>query len=154
MTEAALIIGYGDTLRSDDGAGPRVAELFAATDGVAVRIRGQLVPELADDMRGRNVVVFVDAAATLAPGAVAVRRLTTTDAPAAPGLTHHASPERLLLITERLYGARPAGFLVTIGAASFALGEDLSPLVAAGLPEAAALVRRLVAAPDERAVKV
>ncbi len=154
MTEAALIIGYGDTLRSDDGAGPRVAELFAATDDVAVRIRGQLVPELADDMRGRDVVVFVDAAARLAPGAVAVRRLTTADAPTAPGLTHHASPEGLLLITERLYGARPAAFLVTIGAASFALGEDLSPPVAAALPEAAALVRRLLAAPDERAVKV
>ncbi len=148
MTEAALIIGYGDTLRSDDGAGPRVAELFAATDGVAVRIRGQLVPELADDMRGRDVVVFVDAAAKLAPGAVAVRPLTTTDAPTAPGLTHHASPEGLLLIAERLYGARPAAFLVTIGAASFGLGEDLSPPVAAALPEAAALVRRLVAAPD------
>ena len=90
MTEAALVIGYGDTLRCDDGAGPRVAELFAATDGVAVRIRGQLVPELADDMRGREVVVFVDAAATLEAGAVAVRRLAASDAPKAPGLTHHA----------------------------------------------------------------
>lgn len=146
VTGAALIIGYGDTLRSDDGAGPRVAELFAATDGVAVRIRGQLVPELADDMRGREVVVFIDASATVAPGAVAVRRLTTTDAPKGQGLTHHVSPEGLMLLAERLYGARPAAFLVAIGAASFALGEDLSPSVAAALPEAAARVRRLLPA--------
>ena len=91
--------------------------------------------------------MFVDAAATLAPGAVASRRLAASDAPKAPGLTHHASPEGLLLLAERLYGARPRAFLVTIGAASFALGEDLSPSVAAALPEAAALVRRLLAAP-------
>ena len=148
MIEAALVIGYGDRLRSDDGAGPRVAERLAATDRVAVRIRAQLVPELADDMRGRDVVVFVDATATLEPGAVAVRRLAAVVEPGAPALTHHTSPEGLLLLAERLYDARPCAFLVAIGAASFALGEDLSPSVAAALPEAAALVRRLVAAPD------
>ena len=58
------------------------------------------------------------------------------------------SPEGLLLLAERLYDARPRAYLVTIGAASFALGEDLSPSVAAALPEAAALVRRVLATPD------
>ena len=53
-----------------------------------------------------------------------------------------------MLLAERLYDARPRAFLVAIGAASFALGEDLSPSVAAALPKAAALVHRLVAGPD------
>ena len=44
---------------SDDGAGPRVAERLSS-DGVAVRIGDQLVPELADDLKGCAVVVFVD----------------------------------------------------------------------------------------------
>ncbi len=114
-------------------------------------ILGQLVPELADDMRGREVVVFVDASAMLEPGVVAVRRLAAAlERQRAPTLTHHTSPEALLLLAERLYDARPRAFLVAIGAASFALGEDLSPAVAAALPEAAEVVRRLVAAPHQR----
>ena len=117
MTEAALVIGYGNGLRSDDGAGPRVAELLASDDDVAVLVRHQLVPELADDLRGRKVVVFVDAATTLSPGAVATRRLLASTAAQAPGLTHHCDPDGLLLLAERLYGARPRAFLVTVGAA-------------------------------------
>jgi hydrogenase maturation protease len=149
MTEAALVIGYGHGLRSDDGAGLRVAELLAKEDGVAVLVRHQLVPELADDLRDRVVVVFVDAAATLEPGAVAARRVAAAEAVHAPGMSHHCSPGALLRLAERLYGARPQAFLVTLGASSFALGDELSPPVAAALPEAAALVRRLLAAPEE-----
>ena len=149
MTEAALVIGYGHGLRSDDGVGPRVAQLLAKEDGVGVLVRHQLVLELADDLRDRAVVVFVDAATTLEPGAVAARRVAAAEAAQTPGLTHHCSPDALLLLAERLYGARPHAFLVTIGASSFALGDELSPPVAAALPEAAALVRRLLAAPED-----
>jgi hydrogenase maturation protease len=149
VTKAALVIGYGNGLRSDDGAGTSVARLLATPDDVAVLVRDQLVPELAADLQGRAVVVFVDAATTLGPGTVAVRRLTTSEAAETPRLTHHFGPAALLLLAERLYGARPCAFLVTIGAASFALGEDLSPEVAAALPEAAAVVRRLIDAPPD-----
>jgi len=143
VNRAALVIGYGNRLRSDDGAGARVAERLAS-DGVAVRVCDQLVPELADDLKGRAVVVFVDAAASSKPGAVAFRRLGAFGAHETPGLTHDVGPEALLSLAERLYGAKPRAFLVTVGAASFAFGEDLSPPVAAALPEAAALVRRLM----------
>ncbi len=148
VTKAALVIGYGNGLRSDDGAGPSVARLLATSDDLAVLVRDQLVPELAADLRGRAVVVFVDAATTLKPGAVAVRRLTVSEAAETPRLTHHFGPAALLCLAERLYGARPRAFLVTVGAASFALGEDLSPEVAAALPEAAAVVRRLIFAAE------
>jgi hydrogenase maturation protease len=149
MTEASLVIGYGNALRSDDGVGQRVAQLLETAQDVAVLVRHQLVPELADDLRGRAVVVFVDAATTLPPGAVAARRLETSEAASAPGLTHHCGPGALLLLAERLYGATPRAFLVTVGASSFALGEQLSPAVAAALPEAAAVIRRLLIAPEE-----
>ena len=85
----ALVIGYGDSLRSDDGAGPRVAELLSGLEGLTVLTRHQLVPELADDFRGRDVVVFVDAAATLKPGEVAVRRLRASPPAGSAGFTHH-----------------------------------------------------------------
>jgi len=145
---AALVIGYGDSLRSDDGAGPRVAELLSGLEGLTVLSRHQLVPELADDFRGRDVVVFVDAAATLKPGEVAVRRLRASPPAGPAGFTHHYDPETLLLVAERLYGTTPRAFLVTLGAQSFALGETLSPAVEAALAEAAKRVRRLIAAPE------
>ena len=132
---------------SDDGAGPRVAERLSS-GGVAVRIGDQLVPELADDLKGCAVVVFVDAAASLKPGTVAFRRLHAVVAHETQGLTHHVGPETLLRLAARLYGAKPFAFLVTMGAASLALGEDLSAPVAAALPEAAALVRRLIASAE------
>ena len=144
--QSALVIGYGNTLRSDDGAGPKVAAALVG-NGASVLIRHQLVPELADDLRHRTIVVFVDAAATLAPGSIAIRRIeaaTAADASDGSGLTHHVSPQALLLLADRLYGARPSAFLVTIGAASFELGEELSPVVANAVPEAAAAVRRLI----------
>jgi hydrogenase maturation protease len=149
MAEAALVIGYGNALRSDDGAGHRIAQLLASAKDVTVLVRRQLVPELADDLRSCAVVVFVDATTTLPPGAVAARRLEASEAPGAPGLTHHCAPGALLLLAKRLYGATPRAYLVTVGASSFALGEELSPPVAAALPEAAAVIRRLLVAPEE-----
>jgi hydrogenase maturation protease len=146
MTEAALVIGYGDSLRSDDGAGPRIAELLAPAENLAVLARHQLLPDLAADLKGRDVVVFVDAGTELEPGLVSARRVTPSDAAEAAGLTHHCSPGALLRLADRLYGARPRAFLVTVGAVSFELGEELSPPVAAALPKAAALVRGLIAA--------
>ena len=46
-----LIIGYGNDLRSDDGAGIRAATMIAARD-LAARVIAcqQLTPELADDI--------------------------------------------------------------------------------------------------------
>ena len=45
-----LVIGYCNTLRSDDGVGPRVAEAVEALDlpGVRAIVRGLLTPELAE----------------------------------------------------------------------------------------------------------
>ncbi len=53
MTRKALIIGYGNVLRSDDGIGWHVAERLAADarfDDVTILQRHQLTPELALDV--------------------------------------------------------------------------------------------------------
>lgn len=62
MTEI-LIIGYGNTLRSDDGAGQRVAELVAEWQLPNVRSLPlhQLTPELAENISQAKLVIFVDA---------------------------------------------------------------------------------------------
>ncbi|MGB7620863.1 MAG: hydrogenase maturation protease, partial [Terriglobia bacterium] len=57
-----LVIGYGNTLRGDDGAGPRVAEMIARRfPQVDSLVLHELQPELAEAVSGYEEVIFVDA---------------------------------------------------------------------------------------------
>jgi hypothetical protein len=71
-----MIIGYGNTLRGDDGVGPAVAALIAARQpGIRAMALPMLVPELAPLVAAAPVVVFVDAGVDAPPGEVRVERL-------------------------------------------------------------------------------
>ena len=74
----ALVVGYGNSLRSDDGVGWHAAGLLATDPrlaGARVLARHQLVPELAVDVSRASLVVLVDAAADGDPGSLSVRRV-------------------------------------------------------------------------------
>ncbi len=138
MASRILLIGIGNTLMGDDGVGVRVAELAAADErfaGVEVLVRTQLTPELAVDFAGASLVILVDASIEVSPGAIAVREVE-----AGPGATgafsHHVAPEDLLALAAELYRQHPRAYVVSVGAASFDAGDELSPLVRAALPGA------------------
>ena len=97
MTERALVIGFGNTLRSDDGVGRYAAERLA-TDG---RLTGatviavhQLAPELAIEVARADLLVLVDAGRGPAPGTFTVDRLERSDGPPARW-SHQFGPARL-----------------------------------------------------------
>jgi len=153
----ALVIGYGNTLRSDDGAGPEAASILAGDPrlaGAEVLAVQQLVPELALDMSRASIVVLVDASVTGRPGEVTVRPVVAAGAgemggtagmAGAPGpSSHHVGPAELLGLARELYGAAPSAFVVSIGAADLGPGEELSPEVRAALPRVADAVAGLV----------
>src|ERR1035441_10847597 len=73
-----LVIGYGNTLRRDDGVGPRVADAVAALalPGVHALACPLLTPELADPVSRARVAIFVDAAVD-APREVQLDRKST-----------------------------------------------------------------------------
>ncbi len=145
VTRKALVIGYGNTLRGDDAVGQVVARALAgeaAIEGAEVIACHQLTPELAERISIADLIVFIDAAADLQPGAVTVAMVQA--APLSSGLAHHVDPRTLLLMTAKLYGRTPDSFLVSIGVGSFELGEGLSAAVAAALPDVVATVRQLV----------
>jgi hydrogenase maturation protease len=145
MTGNALIVGYGNPLRGDDGVGQAVAQAFAdetAIDGVDAIACHQLTPELAERFAAAARVVLIDAAAGREAGSVSVVPLQPAPAPAST-LGHHVEPSQLLRMAQQLYGRSPEAYLVTVGAGSLELGEGLSPLVIAALPELIATVRRL-----------
>ncbi|HET7490001.1 MAG TPA: hydrogenase maturation protease [Acidimicrobiales bacterium] len=146
MYSGVLVVGVGNPLRGDDGAGPAVAAL-AGDDprlaGATVRRAVQLTPELAADVANASVVVVVDARFGDEPGAVDVARV----APAAgrPALSHHLDAGALAALTALAYGRVPPVYVVGIGASGFAAGAPLSDDVRAALPAALDAVAAIVA---------
>lgn len=131
---ALLIIGYGNRLRRDDGAGSALAERLAARWqelGLPVRtqIVTQLTPELALEIADAGVVavIFVDAAAAPNGGGIQLRRLDGANA--SPSLGHHLGPEVVLKYAALFQEKQTPAWLVTVGGNDFGIGEGLSPVV-------------------------
>jgi len=137
-----LVIGFGNPLRGDDGAGASVARAAQLTrPDVAVLTPHQLLPELAPDIAAADVVVFIDAATDVPAGEVRCQAVAPA---AALRLDHILSPAALVGLGLVAFGHAPQAWLVEIGAASFEPGGTLTPLVASAVPRAAELVRTLI----------
>jgi hydrogenase maturation protease len=147
----ALVIGYGNTLRSDDGAGPFVARALEARVPAGTRVleAHQLTPEMAIAISGAARVVFVDAvevARGSAPHESAPRVTRLEAEPGADPLNPHASdPGSLLWLAQTLFGGAPEAWLVAIPGAEFGFGETLSPGAARASAEAIIQVEALLA---------
>jgi hydrogenase maturation protease len=140
-----LVIGYGNPLRADDGAGWHAAHALAddVRHGVRTMAVHQLTPELAAAIAESAGVVFIDASRDGPPGTLATRTIE----PDARGgtMTHHVRPSTLLAAARILFGRCPPAAIVSIGGEHFDHGEHLSPIVSAALPGALAHVRAWVA---------
>ena len=140
-----LVIGYGNTLRRDDGVGPRVAESIAARalPGVQALACALLTPELAQPVARSRVVVFVDAAVD-APRQVQFRSLEPADS--CPILAHAADPRTLLALARDLFGHAPEAWWLTIPIEDLGTGEELSALARGGIEIAVQEILRLARA--------
>jgi hydrogenase maturation protease len=122
-----LIIGYGNSLRGDDGLGQRVAgelEHRLNPETVHVLLAHQLTPELVEPIRQAKLVVFIDARVGETPGTI-FQEVIQAQAGAAP-FTHNMTPASLLAAAQELYGAAPTGILISIVGAAFDYGGALS----------------------------
>jgi hydrogenase maturation protease len=131
-----LIIGYGNSLRRDDGAGPVLAKRVFEKAGTAyLRMleAHQLVPDLATELAAPDVsaVIFIDASVA-ADGTEASCILPEIEPreihceAATSSLSHHFDPETLLSYVELLYGKKPPAWLVSIPGVDFGYGEGFS----------------------------
>jgi len=138
-----LVIGYGNTLRSDDGVGAKVAAAVAglALPRVVAIVRHQLTPELAEPVSTARAVVFVDAAAD-ASTEVQLRQIEPADG--AQLMAHAADPRTLLAFARQLFGRCPPAWWLTIPVENLGFGEELSPLARRGYETALDKIRALV----------
>jgi hydrogenase maturation protease len=133
-TMTVLVVGYGNTLRGDDGVGYQVAETVAAWQLPQVRSIAvhQLLPELAADIAEVEIVVFVDAVVAIDPPTPDIIITPIFAGGDENFSTHIITPQLLLGITQKLYGATPIAYIMTIPAIDFTLGANLSSIACRG----------------------
>lgn len=137
-----LIIGYGNSLRGDDGLGEyisrRLRDMLTRPD-VEILSQYQLTPELVEPISRADRVIFIDARTGAVPGAIECARVEPV--PDAGPLMHHVSPAGLLAASWGLYGRHPEAVLFSVAGDCFDYGEGLSPAVQAAVP---ALLARIL----------
>jgi Ni,Fe-hydrogenase maturation factor len=164
-----LVIGYGNSLYSDDGFGIAVAVAMRAQvkdDNVSILACQTLNLELIDDIARADGVIFVDITTELKPGEWQCTDLcsgqttddqssTDTNAqlrddsskPITSGnalFTHHTEPNLLIEAAGALYGNAPNSWLYTVGGKDFSLGEKLSSEVRCMVPLIIQLIRQRI----------
>ncbi len=129
-----LIIGYGNTLRGDDGVGFRIAEAVEAwnLEGVEARPCQQLTPELAAAMAEAKCVIFVDATPPQNPPSPIVVEQVGRAVHSSLFSAHHSSPSALLALTQQLYGKQPKTYTLLLPSWSMGYSEELSPIAQQG----------------------
>ena len=131
-----LVVGFGNSLRRDDGLGPRAAEVLSqwGRPGVLALAVHQLLPELAERLAAARLVLFVDARPVDQGDTITIQDLHTTTHTWTLG--HISNPTQLLALTRELYGRSPSALLLSIPAFDLSLGEGLTAPAEAGLREA------------------
>lgn len=148
ITARCLVLACGNTLRSDDGVGPKLAawaeERFREQPNVRVISRQQWTPDLAEDIAAVDSVLFLDASASSPPGRVRLIPVSSRAESSAPN-SHHLKPSELLSLTRSLYHQiKSHAMLLTVNAGSTELGETFSTPVEAALPRARGILEKAV----------
>jgi hydrogenase maturation protease len=137
-----LVIGYGNTLRGDDGVGPRVAEAVDALQlpGVRTLVCHQLSPEHAANLAVADEVIFVDASVDT-PRELQFRRLAPGDT--SQLMAHAADPRTMLALSRDVFGHVPRAWWLTIPAERMDFSEELTPVAQRGCDEAVKTIQSL-----------
>ena len=140
-----LVIGYGNTLRGDDGVGYLAAEQVAEWHWPQVRAIAchQLTPELATAIAECDRVIFIDA--TLPGTQTEVQRQSLQATTSVSLDAHRSDPAALLNLAQRLFDQSPEAHHLLLPTAQMEFSETLSAIAHAGLEEALLTVRQLLA---------
>jgi hydrogenase maturation protease len=138
---AALIIGFGNPDRQDDGlawhvlvrlaqrlnrplpAGPEEGFIPEDLDPDLWFVL-QLTPEMAEDFSRYERLCFVDAHTGDIPHEILIRPVE--DSPAASAFTHHFTPASSLAIIQSLYQREPEAVLLSLRGTVFGFSRELS----------------------------
>jgi hydrogenase maturation protease len=140
-----LVVGIGNTLRSDDGFGWHVADELtrAHPQNLTVLKVHQLMPELAEAISEVELAIFVDAGAHGTPSTLTCDPVNVSEADLR--FSHDVTPATLIQMAKVLYGKAPAAFLLCVTGKIFEHGESMSPEMTAAVPQAVARIQEFIA---------
>ena len=150
-----VIVGCGNSLRTDDRFGPevagRLAGRFAGEPRVEIITAIQLLPEHSAHLRDARLVLIIDASVEN-PGTISCHQVKPNQEGSRPSLTHTFAPEHLVQLAMELHGQRPRVFALTAGAYSIEVGDAMTPSMSALadriVDEVAIRLQRLLALTD------
>jgi hydrogenase maturation protease len=140
-----LVIGFGNTLRRDDGVGQHVAAAISARDlpGLTSLAVHQLTPELAAPLSRAELAILIDARLSQSREV----EVLSVEPWETGGMSGHVSnPRSLLSLTQTLYGRYPRTWLVSVPVEDVSLGEGLSAIAECGAKEAVDRITLLIEA--------
>lgn len=139
--EKICVMGIGNSLRSDDGAGALVCKLLENENipWLEFIVTQQLDPAMADDLNSFEKVVFVDAA--IDTDGVVFRQLEpAADIPSAS--SHHINAAMLASLAVKIYDSKTNFWLCSIGAHDFEMGENISESTMQNVLEAVTIIAK------------
>jgi hydrogenase maturation protease len=141
-----LVIGYGNTLRSDDGAGQIVANQIARWNLPNVRSLAvhQLTPELAEELASTDIVIFVDAVISSEQNLEKIEIKTLEVDNKYLNLGHTENPRSLLYLSKILYKKLPIAYWILIPAINFDFGEEISFLTQQGITQTIKAIKQII----------
>ena len=148
VSKPTLFIGYGNSLRGDDGLGLYVVQRIAEQNWPDVETLSahQLTPELSQQIANAERVVFVDAAME---GDEPFRIACIEPHPESACDSHLGDPRALLSLAKSLYGKSPQAWTVAVRGCEFDLGEELSPVARVNAEKALAALKLMVESEKE-----
>jgi hydrogenase maturation protease len=164
-----LVAGFGNLYRRDDGVARVVVNalrermgrppLDPMDDGFAdlghpidTVVLHQLVPELSEELKDYELVVFVDAHVDTIPEPLHEERLEVTYR--TPFVYHQTHPSTVLALTHQIHGRAPEAILISLLGHDFDFGEGLSEETAALVEPAVNRILELASpASEERAAR-
>jgi hydrogenase maturation protease len=150
----ALIIGYGNPDREDDGVAWHILRALTLRLGLPAPdsyedefpedsrldfvFQLQLTPEMAEEIAQHEYVCFVDAHTGNIPKPVRLIQVES-EFQHSP-FTHHLTPQSLVSMCETLYGRKPDAALLSVLGHRFLFSRQLSEETAALVPRATELI--------------
>ncbi len=154
-----LVVGFGNAYRRDDGVGRAVVNrlrerlghpsLDPNDDGfndlgrpIDTVVMHQLAPDLGEDLKGYDLVIFVDAHTDTLDEEICTAELRAEHK--TPFVYHQTHPATVLDVAEQIHGEAPEGYVVSLRGYDFDFGEGLSEQTEALLEPAVEKVLGLI----------
>jgi hydrogenase maturation protease len=150
----ALVLGYGNPDREDDGVAWHILSAlslrcglsapesyeqeFSASPSIDFAFYLQLTPEMAEDIIAYESVCFVDAHTGNIPEPV--RLIPVESEFQHSPFTHHLTPQSLVSMCEMLYRKKPDAALLSVLGHRFLFSRQLSDETAALVPRAVEII--------------